>query len=41
MTTEISDAPLGDVGTKLLYEDDRVRIWEIALGPGEETPPHR
>ena len=41
MTTEVSDAPLGDVGTRLLFEDDRVRIWEIALGPGEETPPHR
>jgi beta-alanine degradation protein BauB len=41
MTTELSTAPLGDVGTKLLYEDDRVRIWEIKLQPGEETPPHR
>ena len=41
MTTEVSDAPLGDVGTKLLHEDDRVRIWEIKLAPGEETPPHR
>jgi predicted metal-dependent enzyme (double-stranded beta helix superfamily) len=41
MTTELSTAPLGDVGTKLLHEDDRVRIWEIKLQPGEETPPHR
>ncbi len=41
MTTEISDAPLGDIGTKLLYEDDRVRIWEMALEPGEQTAPHR
>jgi hypothetical protein len=41
MTTELSTAPLGDVGTKLLHEDDRVRIWEIDLQPGEETPPHR
>ena len=41
MTTDVSDAPLGDVATKLLFEDDRVRIWELKLAPGEETPPHR
>ena len=41
MTTEISDGPLGDIGTKLLFEDDRVRIWEMALAPGEQTAPHR
>jgi hypothetical protein len=41
MTTELSTAPLGDVGTRLLHEDDRVRIWELDLQPGEETPPHR
>jgi hypothetical protein len=37
----ISDAPLGGVGTKLLHEDDRVRIWEMRLAPGEESPAHR
>ena len=41
MTTELSTAPLGDVGTRLLHEDDRVRIWELKLAPGDETPPHR
>jgi hypothetical protein len=41
MTTELSDAPLGEVGTRLLHEDDRVRIWELKLAPGEETAPHR
>jgi quercetin dioxygenase-like cupin family protein len=41
MTTELSTAPLGDVGTRLLHEDDRVRIWELDLQPGEETAPHR
>ena len=41
MTDEVSDKPLGDVGTKLLHEDDRVKIWEMALLPGEETAPHR
>jgi hypothetical protein len=41
MKGEISDAPLGDVGTRVLFEDERVRIWELSLAPGEETPPHR
>ena len=41
MTHEVSDKPLSDVGTKLLHEDDRVRIWEMSLAPGEETDPHR
>lgn len=40
MNDRISDAPFGDVGTKLLHEDDRVKIWEMALAPGEETEPH-
>jgi beta-alanine degradation protein BauB len=41
MNTPICDGPLGDVGTKLLHEDDQVKIWEMALAPGEETAPHR
>lgn len=40
MSDTISDKPLGDVGTKLLHEDERVKIWEMALAPGEETEPH-
>ena len=40
MTHEICDGPLGDVATKLLHEDDRVKIWELALAPGEQTEPH-
>jgi hypothetical protein len=28
------------VGTKLLFENDRVRVWELVLGPGEESPRH-
>ncbi len=31
----------GDVGTKLLFEDDRCRVWEVRLGPGEEGDIHR
>lgn len=30
-----------DVGTKLLFENDRVRVWEIVLEPGERAPFHR
>lgn len=31
----------GNVGTKLLLENDRLRVWEIRLAPGERLPPHR
>ena len=40
MTDKISDAPLGGVGTKLLHEDDKVKIWEMKLAPGEDSPAH-
>jgi len=32
---------LGGVGTKVVYEDDRVRVWKLALAPGEESAAHR
>jgi beta-alanine degradation protein BauB len=32
---------LGGVGSKVLYDDDRVRIWELRLGPGEASDVHR
>ena len=31
MSRPISDA----VGTKLLFENDRVRVWDLRLAPGE------
>jgi hypothetical protein len=31
----------GGVGTKLLFENDRVKVWEMALEPGEESAVHR
>lgn len=34
---EISD----DVGTRLLFENDRVRVWDLRLAPGESTGRHR
>ena len=29
-----------NVGTKLLYEDERVRVWMLDLEPGEAMPWH-
>ena len=31
----------GQVGTRLLSETDRVRVWEIRLAPGERIGFHR
>jgi beta-alanine degradation protein BauB len=32
---------LGDVGTRVLLENERVRVWEVRLAPGEEGTVHR
>ena len=32
---------LGDVGTRLLLENDRVRVWEMVLEPGQSSDWHR
>jgi hypothetical protein len=32
---------LGDVATRLLHENERVRIWEMDLAPGEQSATHR
>jgi quercetin dioxygenase-like cupin family protein len=29
------------VGTRLLFENDAVRVWDITLAPGERLPFHR
>ena len=29
------------VGTRLLFENDRVRVWDLSLAPGESTGLHR
>jgi beta-alanine degradation protein BauB len=36
-----ADRVLGDIGSKVLYEDDSVRLWRLKLAPGEESPIHR
>ncbi len=33
--------PIGDVATSVLFEDDKVRIWEMKLKPGEHSDLHR
>ena len=37
MAQSISD----QVGSKLLFENDRVRVWDLTLAPGETTGMHR
>ena len=32
---------LGNVATRLLLENERVRIWEMDLAPGDRSDPHR
>jgi beta-alanine degradation protein BauB len=29
------------VGTRLLFENDRIRVWDLTLEPGERLPFHR
>jgi quercetin dioxygenase-like cupin family protein len=31
---------MADVGTKLVYENDRVKVWEFTLAAGEVFPEH-
>jgi hypothetical protein len=38
---ELAAAPANlDVGTALLFENDRVRVWELRLDPGARGPFH-
>ena len=32
---------LGPIGTEVVYEDDRVRVWQLRLKPGERSAVHR
>jgi hypothetical protein len=32
---------LGDVGSKVVFEDHRVRVWVLKLAPGERSAVHR
>jgi hypothetical protein len=37
---EPDERELGNVGTRLVWENDRVRIWEMVLEPGERSAVH-
>jgi hypothetical protein len=32
---------LGPIGTEVIFENDRVRVWEMRLAPGEASAVHR
>jgi len=32
---------LGPVATRILFENERVRVWEMDLAPGERSATHR
>ena len=32
---------LGDVATRLLFENDRVKVWEMLLEPGQASARHQ
>jgi mannose-6-phosphate isomerase-like protein (cupin superfamily) len=32
---------LGDVATRVLFDNERVRVWELSLAPGERSARHR
>ena len=31
---------MGEVGSKKIFENDRIIVWEFVLEPGEQTPVH-
>lgn len=38
---ELAEAPRNlEIGTALWFENDRIRVWEVRLGPGERGPFH-
>ncbi len=38
--TVAADGPRGDIASRLVFENERVRIWELVLEPGQEGPLH-
>src|SRR6266542_4771269 len=32
--------PAKEVGTKLMFENERVRVWDLSLAPGEQLAKH-
>ena len=40
MSNQASNAPLGPVGTRVLFENDHIRVWSIELPPKGHQPLH-
>jgi len=38
--TGVATEPTERVGTELMFENERVRVWDLALGPGESLEKH-
>ncbi len=38
--TSTDDHPYGDIGTSMLFENERIRVWELVLEPGESSDLH-
>ncbi len=36
----MSNEPTAQVGTRLMFENDRIRVWDLALAPGEALATH-
>ena len=36
----MSETAYGPVGTRVVFENEQVRVWEIELAPGETLPMH-
>ncbi len=37
---QLSQQPVGHVGSRKIYEDDSIILWEFELAPGEKSPCH-
>lgn len=37
----MTERVLGPVGTEVIFENDRVRVWHLRLAPGERSAVHR
>jgi hypothetical protein len=37
----MSERVLGDIASKVLFENDKIRVWEMRLEPGEKSDLHR
>ena len=34
------NAPLGEIATNVIFENDKVKIWNLIVGPGEKSDWH-